>query len=109
MKFVFVPTLFLLLVARVSAADKSDQVDSQAAGRFAKLALTCLHQEYPNRIGHTLNSDADVAPPRKLTPAFYGCYAGIVRCMDTGCWCGSSEPFRMVTSSSLRAQPCARA
>ena len=74
MKFVFVPTLFLLLVARVSAADKSDQVDSQAAGRFAKLALTCLHQEYPNRIGHTLNSDADVAPPRKLTPAFYGCY-----------------------------------
>src|SRR5205085_7169703 len=23
---------------------------------------------------HSLNSDADVAPPRKLTPAFYGCY-----------------------------------
>jgi hypothetical protein len=21
-----------------------------------------------------LNSDADAAPPRKLTPAFYGCY-----------------------------------
>jgi hypothetical protein len=74
MKFVYVPTLLLLMVARVSAADKSDQIDSQAAGRFAKLALTCLHQEYPNRIGHTLNSDADVAPPRKLTPAFYGCY-----------------------------------
>ncbi len=74
MKFVLVSTLFLLLVARVSAADQSDQVDSQAAGRFAKLALTCLHKEYPNRIGHTLNSDADVAPPRKLTPTFYGCY-----------------------------------
>lgn len=42
--------------------------------RFASLALACVHKEYPNKIGHVLNSDADVAPPRKLTPAFYGCY-----------------------------------
>ena len=27
-----------------------------------------------NKISHVLNSDADVAPPRKLTPAFCGCY-----------------------------------
>jgi hypothetical protein len=44
-----------------------------AAARFADLALKCLHQEYPNHISHTLNSDADVRPPRELTPAFYGC------------------------------------
>ncbi len=44
-----------------------------AAARFAGLALRCLHQEYPNHVSHTLNSDADVRPPRKLTPAFYGC------------------------------------
>ncbi len=31
-------------------------------------------KEYPNKIAHTMNSDADVAPPRKLTPAFFGCY-----------------------------------
>src|SRR5262249_12943994 len=31
-------------------------------------------KEYPNKISHSLNSDADVAPPRKLTPAFYGCF-----------------------------------
>jgi len=48
--------------------------DANAALRFAKLALTCVHKEYPNKISHVLNSDADVAPPRKLTPAFYGCY-----------------------------------
>jgi hypothetical protein len=47
---------------------------TDAAERFANLALTCVHKEYPNHISHTLNSDADVAPPRKLTPAFYGCY-----------------------------------
>ena len=37
-------------------------------------ALACVHKEYPNQLSHTLNGDADVAPPRKLTPAFYGCY-----------------------------------
>lgn len=48
--------------------------DVNSAERFANLALACVHKEYPNHISHTLNSDADVAPPRKLTPAFYGCY-----------------------------------
>jgi len=50
------------------------QFDARAAERFANLALACVHKEYPNKISHNLNSDADVAPPRKLTPAFYGCY-----------------------------------
>src|SRR5258708_11424895 len=48
--------------------------DEAQAGRFARLALACVHQEYPNKIAHSLNSDADVKPPRELTPAFYGCY-----------------------------------
>jgi hypothetical protein len=48
--------------------------DTNAAKRFADLALACVHQEYPNKLSHSLNRDADVAPPRRLTPAFYGCY-----------------------------------
>src|SRR6202166_1434784 len=48
--------------------------DEAQATRFARLALACIHQEYPNKIAHSLNSDADVKPPRELTPAFYGCY-----------------------------------
>jgi len=47
---------------------------ADAAQRFASLALACVHKEYPNKLAHSLNSDDDVAPPRKLTPAFYGCY-----------------------------------
>jgi hypothetical protein len=47
---------------------------ADAAGRFAALALKCLHQEYPNHISHTLAGDADARPPRELTPAFYGCF-----------------------------------
>jgi len=42
--------------------------------RLARLALACVHREYPNRIGHLLESDADVLPPRRLTPAFFGCF-----------------------------------
>jgi Protein of unknown function (DUF2891) len=49
-------------------------LDPAAAERFAQLALKCVHQEYPNKIAHVLQSDADALPPRKLTPAFYGCY-----------------------------------
>ena len=73
MKFI-VRSLFLLLTIIPAAAENAGQLDSQAVERFANLALACAHKEYPNHISHTLNSDADVAPPRKLTPAFYGCY-----------------------------------
>ena len=44
------------------------------AARFARMALDCIHREYPNKIAHVLNSDSDVRPPRELTPAFYGCF-----------------------------------
>src|SRR5438067_8735477 len=59
------------MIALVLAA--ALQFDANAAERFASLALACVHKEYPNKISHSLNSDADVAP-RELTPAFYGCY-----------------------------------
>jgi hypothetical protein len=49
-------------------------VDQVVAGRFARLALACVHKEYPNKIAHVLSSDADARPPRDLTPAFFGCY-----------------------------------
>jgi len=62
----------LLLPARNVAA--SEPLDPAAAQRFATLALTCVHKEYPNKIAHVLLGDADVQPPRLLTPAFYGCY-----------------------------------
>jgi hypothetical protein len=63
-----------LLFTMSAAAQETGEFDARAAQRFASLALACVHKEYPNHISHTLNSDRDVAPPRKLTPAFYGCY-----------------------------------
>jgi hypothetical protein len=49
-------------------------IDEEVAARLARLALDCVQREYPNKIAHVLYSDADAKPPRKLTPAFYGCY-----------------------------------
>jgi hypothetical protein len=49
-------------------------VDADTAQRFAGLALDCIHKEYPGKIAHVLSGDQDVQPPRKLTPAFFGCY-----------------------------------
>ena len=71
-----IPVIVLLLAASASAQMSSppNAFDANAAERFANLALACVHKEYPNHLSHTMNSDADVAPPRKLTPAFFGCY-----------------------------------
>jgi hypothetical protein len=62
------------VAAMKAGARTAGGFDIHAAERFAKLALACVGKEYPNKISHVLNSDADVAPPRKLTPAFYGCF-----------------------------------
>ncbi|HKR85680.1 MAG TPA: DUF2891 family protein, partial [Terriglobales bacterium] len=64
----------ILTLPMSCAAQNAAPLDIKAAERFANLALACVHKEYPNKISHTLHSDADVAPPRRLTPAFYGCY-----------------------------------
>jgi hypothetical protein len=55
-------------------ADSQANFDEVQGARFAALALGCIHKEYPNKIAHSLNSDADVRPPRELTPVFFGCY-----------------------------------
>jgi len=63
-----------LLAAPSAAAGAPQELPAAAVERFARLALTCVHQEYPTKIAHVLNGDDDVAPARTLTPAFYGCY-----------------------------------
>jgi hypothetical protein len=57
-----------------SAARAQPVLEAVQAERFARLALACVHQEYPNKISHVLNGATDVRAPRELTPAFYGCY-----------------------------------
>jgi hypothetical protein len=79
--FTFITVLFLS-----ACGDSADRNVSEATeplpdarpgvveDRFARLALSCVHQEYPNKISHVLGSDEDAGTPRQLTPAFYGCF-----------------------------------
>ena len=71
---VLASVILLAPILSGAAEDAAPAFDAAAAERFAKLALACVHKEYPNKISHVLNSEADVAAPHQLTPAFCGCY-----------------------------------
>src|SRR5580704_15989044 len=67
----FAAQCFLVLCSPLMADTDFNQAFAE---RFARMALDCVHKEYPNKIAHSMTSDADVKPPRELTPAFYGCF-----------------------------------
>ncbi len=63
-----------ILASTVWAGAPPPDLDLASAARLADLALGCVAREYPNKIAHVMDGDADALPPRKLTPAFYGCF-----------------------------------
>lgn len=50
------------------------QLTTNQANQLIDLPMACVVQEYPNKLGQTLESDADLASPTTLHPAFYGCF-----------------------------------
>jgi hypothetical protein len=70
----FFAVLSILPCIGAARPSSAAAMDPAASARFAGLALKCLHDEYPNHISVTADRDADVRPPRELTPAFYGCF-----------------------------------
>jgi len=49
-------------------------LDLAQANKLAELPLSCMETEYPNKLSQVIGSDDDIAPPRNLHPAFYGCF-----------------------------------
>lgn len=64
----------LVAVAQRANAQQQSAFSVEHAGRFAALALECVHREYPNKIAHVMQGADDVGEPHVLTPAFYGCF-----------------------------------
>src|SRR3954462_7613836 len=60
----------LLMTAPMTAAELS----RERASAFARLALTAVTEESPNKPEHVLGGAGDVKGPRALHPAFYGSY-----------------------------------
>jgi len=46
----------------------------EQANRLAALPLKCMQQEFPNKLGQVLGTEADLQSPKSLHPAFYGCF-----------------------------------
>ncbi|RKZ11468.1 DUF2891 domain-containing protein [bacterium] len=64
----------ILILTGVVLTSPTHALTPDQAAPFVRLALDCAAQEYPNKIGHVMQSDADQGTPRSLHPAFYGCF-----------------------------------
>ncbi|OYQ46911.1 hypothetical protein CHU92_01240 [Flavobacterium cyanobacteriorum] len=58
----------------ITTLSYSQELTLQQAERLASLPMKCLQQEYPNKLGQLLADSTEIAPPKKLHPAFYGCF-----------------------------------
>ena len=78
-------TLCLLLASTTSAQEMNNpylsatpkgslKLSKAGASHFAKLALACLQQEYPNKLNQVLQDSLGLQEPKQLHPAFYGCF-----------------------------------
>ncbi len=54
--------------------DRWPQLDAALAQRFAPIALGHIDREYPHKLDHVLDGDADALPPRILHPLFHGSF-----------------------------------
>ncbi len=50
------------------------ELNEDIARRFAQAALGHVAREYPHKLDHVMEGDADVASPRTLHPCFFGSY-----------------------------------
>lgn len=50
------------------------RLDATLASRMTEIALGHVRQEYPNKLDHVLESDADARTPSELHPIFYGSF-----------------------------------
>lgn len=56
------------------SSSKIPKLNKETAEELAKLPLDCVQMEYPNKLDHVISSEADLDNPKKLHPAFYGCF-----------------------------------
>lgn len=81
-----VSLVFLVMSLNVRSEDSNDDripaarsstksgLSRKTASGFCRLALKCIHREYPNKLSHVMNDEKEVQSPKALHPAFYGCF-----------------------------------
>ena len=84
MKHYILPTLFLAGCSQAqppiqpidapAVESFPTEISADLSGRFTKLALDCVEQEFPNKIARTTNDAESIGRPQALFPVFYGCF-----------------------------------
>ncbi|MDA3821844.1 MAG: DUF2891 domain-containing protein [Bacteroidales bacterium] len=76
--FLFVQLIFFSCSNKQNIRDTqietAFQLTLEQANKLAELPLACMQTEYPNKLGQTIGSSADLGEPHILHPAFYGCF-----------------------------------
>ncbi|MFK8052465.1 MAG: DUF2891 domain-containing protein [Woeseiaceae bacterium] len=67
-------SLFSIAANGFERSNPRDDISPELANRFAGLAISCVHQEFPNKISRTTDSADEIGRPRELFPVFYGCF-----------------------------------
>lgn len=62
------------LFSLISITAFSQELTLESANHLASLPIKCLQQEYPNKLGQMLVDSTEIQSPKKLHPAFYGCF-----------------------------------
>lgn len=84
MKHYLLPALLLIGCAETQSPAPSSQpsssesypteISDELSGRFTRLALDCVQQEFPNKISRTTDTAEEIGRPKELFPVFYGCF-----------------------------------
>jgi hypothetical protein len=65
---------FLLLILVAPFFSFAQSLTLPQANHLATLPIKCLQQEYPNKLSQLLADSTEIASPKALHPAFYGCF-----------------------------------
>ncbi|MDP2159260.1 MAG: DUF2891 domain-containing protein [Flavobacterium sp.] len=65
---------FLFGLLLFSFEINAQKLSLEQANHLASLPLKCLQQEYPNKLNQLLLDSSEIHSPKKLHPAFYGCF-----------------------------------
>lgn len=64
----------LLTALFATTITTAQELTIERANGLAGLPLKCMQQEYPNKLSQLLADSTEIANPKTLHPAFYGCF-----------------------------------
>lgn len=65
---------YLAILLFMASLTFAQELTLAQANSLAKLPIKCLQQEYPNKLSQLLADSTELAGPKQLHPAFYGCF-----------------------------------